>query len=189
MYIDLVCCDLAKFTVNSDRGIPWDLCRFLDVLHRQSCYLWMKTAFLLPSLHAFPPFSCLTPLSSVSDPVWKRSAERGHPGLAPDLRGKVLSLSPNMTSAVGVCSCPLLGWGRSFLNLLCLELFFMNECWVLSSAFFVLQGRFKQMMFSFNKPSYSQDHIRCQKVNWGTLNFEDFICANDLNWAAKTKNG
>lgn len=69
-------------------------------------------------LSAFISVSCIIALVITSCTMLNCSGKGGHTTLVPDFRGKAFSLWPlSMFLAVGVCRCPLLVWGDSFLFL------------------------------------------------------------------------
>ena len=53
-----------------------------------------------PVCMPFIPFSCLTILARTSSTILKRSGERGHHFLVPDLTGKAISSQLSMMAAI-----------------------------------------------------------------------------------------
>lgn len=68
-----------------------------DSLYRQSCHVWTKRVLFLPSQSVYLLFPFLVLLQvRASKMMLKRSGEKEHPSLVPDLSGKASSLLPFM---------------------------------------------------------------------------------------------
>ena len=65
----------------------------LDILHRQSDYLWKNTAFFHPSQFLYLLFPSAVCLSGPSFLMLNGSGEKGHPCLDPSFRGRASSCS------------------------------------------------------------------------------------------------
>ena len=79
-----------------------------------------KDSFIssFPIRIAFISFSCFTALAKTSSTKVKRSGERGHHRLIPDLSGKASIFSPlSMMLVVGFCRYALSSWGNFLLIL------------------------------------------------------------------------